>query len=84
MVFCESSHCGVNNPTWSELSHFVTFLGTQLKTCEQSVFCDEKLVGDVMSGLKTFVVKFMMRMSKVCSQYHAHKIFCFRTLLLLL
>ena len=29
-----------------------------------SVFCDEMLVGDVMSGLKSFVVKFMIRMSR--------------------
>ena len=35
-------------------------------TCEQSIFCNEDIVGDVMSGLKTFVVKFMIRMSKVC------------------
>ena len=29
-----------------------------------SVFCDKMLVGDVMSGLKSFVVKFMIRMSR--------------------
>ena len=29
------------------------------------MFCDENLVGDVMSGLKGFVVKFMIRMSQV-------------------
>ena len=29
------------------------------------MFCDETLVGDVMSGLKSFVVTFMIRMSKV-------------------
>ena len=29
-----------------------------------SVFCDEMLVGDIMSGLKSFVVKFMIRMSR--------------------
>ena len=28
------------------------------------MFCDEVLVGDVMSGLKSFVVKFMIRMSR--------------------
>ena len=28
------------------------------------MFCDEMLVGDVMSGLKSFVVKFMIRMSR--------------------
>ena len=29
-----------------------------------SVFCDKMLVGDIMSGLKSFVVKFMIRMSR--------------------
>jgi hypothetical protein len=29
-----------------------------------SVFCDEMLIGDIMSGLKSFVVKFMIRMSR--------------------
>ena len=28
------------------------------------MFCDEMFVGDVMSGLKSFVVKFMIRMSR--------------------
>ena len=49
-----------------ELNHFLEFLDIQLGTCEQSIFCNEDIVGDVMSGLKTFVVKFMIRMSKVC------------------
>ena len=48
-----------------ELNHFLEFLDIQLDACEQSIFCNEDIVGDVMSGLKTFVVKFMIRMSKV-------------------
>ncbi len=35
------------------------------------MFCDETLVGDVMSGLKGFAVKFMIRMSQV--QLHIDK-----------
>ena len=57
--------CGVKDPSWAELNHFVQFLNIQLTLCEESVFCNENIVGDVMSGLKTFVVKFMVRMSKV-------------------
>ena len=53
------------NPSWLEIKHFVTFLNRQLDSCEQSVFCDDSLVGDVLKGLKSFVVKFMIRMSKV-------------------
>ena len=58
-------HCGVQDPSWSEINHFTKFLNLQLESCEKSVFCDETLVGDVMSGLKGFVVKFMIRMSRV-------------------
>ena len=56
---------GVQNPSWSEIHHFTKFLDLQLESCEKSVFCDETFIGDVMSGLKGFVVKFMMRMSRV-------------------
>ena len=55
----------MRDPSWVELNHFLKFLNIQLETCEQSIFCNEDIVGDVMSGLKTFVVKFMIRMSKV-------------------
>ena len=64
-VCISCSNCGVRNPSWSEIRHFVHFLDIQLKSCERSVFCDQTFVGDVMSGLKGFVVTFMMRMSRV-------------------
>ena len=63
MFLCSQS--GVRDPSWTELRHFVKFLDLQLQTCEQSVFCNELNVGDVLSGFKTFVVKFMVCMSKV-------------------
>ena len=53
--------CGIRNPSWRELDHFVHFLHLQLQSCERSVFCN---VID-LSGLKSFVVKFMIRMSRV-------------------
>ena len=62
---CNFRSCGVQDPSWSEVHHFAKFLDLQLESCEKSVFCDEMLVGDVMSGLKGFVVKFMIRMSRV-------------------
>ena len=65
LLFCIYRYCGLKDPSWSELKHFVEFLNIQLESCENSVFCKEEAVGDVMSGLKTFVVKFMIRMSKV-------------------
>lgn len=51
------------DPSWSELSHFVQFLDVQLRSSETSVFFGQ---GDVLVGLKSFVVKFMVRMSMVC------------------
>ena len=62
LFFC--SNCGIRDPSWSEIRHFIEFLDIQLKSCEESVFCDEMFIADVMSGLKSFVVKFMIRMSR--------------------
>ena len=59
------SSCGLRDPSWSEIRHFVKFLDIQLQSCEASVFCDWNLVGNVLVGLKGFVVKFMIRMSRV-------------------
>ena len=58
------SNCGMKDPSWLEIRHFIKFLDVQLQSCEESVYCDETLVGDVMSGLKSFVVKFMVHMSR--------------------
>ena len=58
-------YCGVHDPSWSEINHFVNFLSIQLSLCEKSVFCNEDFVGDVLKGFKTFVVKFMIQMSRV-------------------
>ena len=55
----------MNDPSWAQISHFVTFLNIQLSLCEKSVFCNPDFVGDVLVGFKTFVVKFMIRMSQV-------------------
>lgn len=57
--------CGIRDPSWTELRNFIGFLDVQLKASEKSIFCNEAIVGDVMSGFKTFVVRFMIRMSKV-------------------
>ena len=57
-------HCGVQDPSWLVLRNFVHFLDVQLRDCEQSVFCDTNLVGEELSGFRSFVVRLMMRMSK--------------------
>lgn len=63
------SLCKLPSPTWRELCHFVQFLNVQLEACERSVYCEQELVEDQrmgVSGFKTFVVKFMIRMAVVC------------------
>jgi len=59
-------HCGIENPSWSELKHFVNFLNVQLSACEISVFCSEMLAPD-LPGFINFVIQFMIQMSKVRS-----------------
>ena len=59
------SECGVIDPSWAELNHFIQFLNVQLSSCEASVFCNQATLGDSLSGFKSFVVKFMIKMSKV-------------------
>ena len=71
-----SCHClyffrevSVDDPSWSELKHFVSFLNEQLKCSELSVFCNKDFVHDTLSGFKTFVVRFMILMSKASNHY---------------
>jgi len=59
-------YCGVKNPSWTELHHFIKFLNIQLEDCEGSIFTNEAVVGDILQGFKQFVVQFMIRMSRVC------------------
>ncbi|XP_078382607.1 E3 ubiquitin-protein ligase rnf213-alpha-like isoform X3 [Oculina patagonica] len=57
-------NCGVRNPSWSELRYFVNFLNHQLRDCENSAYCDNALTKDTLEGFRTFVVAFMIIMSK--------------------
>ena len=59
--------CGVTDPSWSELRHFLWFLNAQLQDCESSVFCKASHISDTLPGFKKFVVQFMLKMSKVCT-----------------
>ena len=57
-------NCGVDNPSWSELNHFITFFSNQMSACDNSDFyqtmSDEKGWG----GFKSFIVKYMISMSR--------------------
>ena len=65
-------YCSIENPSWSELSHFSKFLNTQLHDCERSYYLNIEDLGlkqkDInefkIFGFKQFVVKFMIRMSQ--------------------
>ena len=57
--------CGVTDPSWTELRHFLWFLNAQLQDCESSVFCKASNTSDAIPGFKKFVAWFMLKMSKV-------------------
>lgn len=54
----------MEDPSWLELHNFYKFLDLQLNMCEKSVFCGKEARNE-LGGLKGFVVKFMIRMSRV-------------------
>ena len=56
-------HVENTSPNWSELINFCSFLNAQLIDCENSIFCDIQLTGDLLPGFKNFVIKFMIQMS---------------------
>ncbi|PVD28712.1 hypothetical protein C0Q70_11306 [Pomacea canaliculata] len=56
-------HCGVLNPSWSELHHFVQFLNKQLQDFENSVYCSMATSHD-LPGFSLFVLRFLIQMSK--------------------
>lgn len=58
------SNCGLKDPSWAELKHFTWFLNLQLKDCENSGFCDPNFFGSILSGFKSFIVKFMIHMAR--------------------
>ena len=65
VILIKYRNCGVEDPSWSEIHHFVKFLDMQLEPCENTVFFNESIIHDIMPGIKEFVVKFMITMSRV-------------------
>lgn len=57
-------HCGVRDPSWSELYHFVMFLNTQLIDFEQTNFCS-KAAEEYLPGFRIFLLRFLITMSRV-------------------
>ena len=48
-----------------ELKHFLNFLDAQFEDCEKSIFCNIACIKNELPGFKAFVVRFMLKMSKV-------------------
>ena len=61
---CFFRHCGIRDPSWSELHHFVSFLNKQLQDFEVSDFCGMAAVED-LPGFAQFVLRFLIQMSRV-------------------
>ncbi|XP_052062754.1 E3 ubiquitin-protein ligase rnf213-alpha-like isoform X2 [Mytilus californianus] len=56
-------HCGIRDPSWSELYHFVSFLNKQLQDFEVSAFCCLAASED-LPGFSKFVLRFLIQMSR--------------------
>ncbi|KAK3096790.1 hypothetical protein FSP39_003301 [Pinctada imbricata] len=56
-------HCGIRDPSWSELKHFVRFLNSQLSNFETSAYCSLAAAED-LPGFAQFVLRFLIQMSR--------------------
>ncbi|XP_063403574.1 E3 ubiquitin-protein ligase rnf213-alpha-like [Mytilus trossulus] len=56
-------HCGIRDPSWSELYHFVSFLNKQLQDFEVSAFCSLAAAED-LPGFSKFVLHLLIQMSR--------------------
>ena len=69
-VLYDHRNCGLTDPTWSELRHYVYFLSNQLTKVERSPFCTQAFADD-LPGFRAFVIDFMFRMAKVSLNSHS-------------
>ena len=58
------NHCGIVQPSWAEVRNFVSFLDRQLSDCDNSDYCHSGLLEQDWKGFRSFVVKFMILMSR--------------------
>ena len=55
---------GQDNPSWSEIKHFISFFNKQLIACEGNIYCQTVKFNTNWSGFKQFLVDCMVLMSK--------------------
>ena len=53
-----------DNPSWSEVKHFISFFNKQLIACEENIYCQSFKINKHWSGFKKFLVDCMVLMSK--------------------
>ena len=57
-------NCRTKQPSWAEVRNFTSFLDKQLSDCDNSDYCQSGVMGQEWKGFKSFVVKFMLHMSR--------------------
>ena len=57
-------YSGLINPSWSELNTFIRYLGQQLLSCEQNIYCQQSLRVDEWKGFRTFLINMIIPMSR--------------------
>ena len=57
-------NCRIGQPSWAEVRNFTSFLDKQLSNCDNSDYCQSGIMGKKWKGFKSFVVKFMLHMSR--------------------
>ncbi|KAI6647030.1 E3 ubiquitin-protein ligase [Oopsacas minuta] len=57
-------YCGIAQPSWSEVRNFTSFLNKQLTDCDNSDYCQSGVMGKEWKGFKSFIVRFMLHMSR--------------------
>ena len=57
-------YCGIGDPSWLELRNFIHFFSKNLEDSENSDFTSV-FTSSIFAGFKTFVVSFLLQMSKV-------------------
>ena len=57
-------YCGLENPSWSELSYFIHFLGHQFCSCEQNIYYQTALLENGWKGFRTFLINMIIPMSR--------------------
>ena len=57
-------NCGIAHPSWAEVRNFVLFLDRQLSDCDNADYCHSGVLEQDWKGFRSFVVKFMILMSR--------------------